>query len=139
MISTPNWQWPTITQAPGSWLLLTVIALVGIVWAPRVLSAVALWRASIPVALTYGLAVIALLAAMAVFTLILPAYQDASELRVLGFQPGASSAATDCATLQLQVAQFTRNVFIQFALLLLALALLSGAVCAWLRARWRKR
>lgn len=132
IISTPNWQWPTITQAPGSWLLLAVVALVGIVWAPRVLSAVTLWRAGIPVALTYGLAVIALLAAVAVFTLILPAYQDASELRVLGFQP-------DCATLQLQVAQFTRNVFIQFALLLLALALLSGAMCAWLRAHWRKR
>ncbi len=139
MISTPNWQWPGLIQAPGSWLLLAVLLVVAIVLAPRVVSAASSLRTRIPVALTYGLAAIALLAAVVVLALILPAYQDATLKEFLGFQPGASSAATDCALEFLNGAQFTGAVFTQLALLLLALALLSGAVCVWLRTRWRKQ
>jgi hypothetical protein len=137
MISTPNWVLPDLTQAPGSWLLLAAVALVAIGWAPRVVAPLTSWRARVPVTLTYGVAVIALLAVVVILALILPVYQDASGLRVLGFQPGASSVATDCATWQLQVAQFTRTVLIQSALVWLAVALLSGSGCAWLRSRGR--
>ncbi len=90
-------------------------------------------------ALTYTLALIALLVAMATFALILPAYQNATEAQFVSFQPDVSHVANDCAGESLRTAQFTRNVYIQFALLSLALALLNGAACGWLRAQWRKR
>ena len=96
-ISTPYWTLPGLIQAPGSWLLLTIVAVVALVWARRVVAPVASWRARIPVALAYGLAVIMLLAALFILTLVLPPYQDASEMESLYFQPGASQAATDCA------------------------------------------
>jgi hypothetical protein len=135
MISTPNWQWPGLMQAPGSWLLLEVLLVVAIVLAPRVVSAASSLRTRIPVALTYGLTVIAMLAAVVVLALILPAYQDATLTDFLGFQPGASTASTDCALEFLNGAQFTGTVFTQFGLLCLALALLNGMACGWLRGR----
>lgn len=137
-ISTPNWQWPGFAQAPGSWLLLAAVALVSIGWAPRVVAPLTTWRARVPVALTYGLVVIGLLAVVVILALVLPVYQDASELQLYNFQPGASSAATDCAVTFLRTAQGTRTVLIQFALLWLVVALLSGSACAWLRSRARK-
>jgi hypothetical protein len=137
-ISTPYWTLPGPIQTPGSWLLLTMAAVVALVWARRVVAPVASWRARIPVALAYGLAVIMLLAALFILTLVLPPYQDASEMELLYFQPGASQAATDCAIEFLRVAQFSRNVIVQMSLLCIAVALLSGGACVWLRARWRK-
>jgi len=138
-ISTPNWRLPSLIQAPGSWLLLMVAAVAALVWAWRVVAPVASWRARIPVAFTYGLAAIMLLAVIFILTLVLPPYQDASETELLYFQPGASQAATDCAIEFLRVAQFSRTVIIQMSMLCCVVALLSGVVCAWLRARWRKR
>lgn len=139
MISTPNWQWPGLVQASGSWLLLVALLVVSVTLAPRVISPVASWRVRIPVMLTYALAAIMLLTAVVVLALILPAYQDATWAGFLGFQPGVSSASTDCALEFLNGAQFTGTVFMQFALLCLALALLSGVACGWLRARGRAK
>ena len=138
-ISTPNWQWPGLIQAPGSWLLLVALLVVAVALAPRIIAPVASWRVRIPVTLTYALAAIMLLTAAVALALILPAYQDATEMRLLDFYPGASQAANDCATWQLQVAQHTRNVIIQGALLSLVVALLSGLACGWLRARGRAK
>ena len=139
MISTPNWQWPGLIQAPGSWLLLAALLVVAVALAPHIIAPVASWRVRIPVTLTYALAAIMLLTAAVALALILPAYQDATEMRLLDFYPGASQAANDCATWQLQVAQHTRNVIIQGALLSLVVALLSGLACGWLRARGRAK
>ena len=136
MISTPEWVLPSFAQAPGSWLLVATFALVGIACAPRIVTPVSS-GARIPVALTYGLAVVTLVAAVLVFALILPAYHNATWTEFLGFQPGASSAATDCALTFLNTARFTDTAFSQSALLALTVALLSGAACAWIRVRWR--
>ncbi|HEY7341891.1 MAG TPA: hypothetical protein VH591_13495 [Ktedonobacterales bacterium] len=137
-ISTPDWTLPSLIQTPGSWLLLTLAAIVALVWAWRVVAPVAPWRARIPVAFAYGLAAIMLLAAIFILTLVLPPYQDASETQLLYFQPGVSQATTDCAIIFLRSAQFSRNVIIQMSMLCCAVALLSGAMCAWLRARSSK-
>ena len=138
-ISTPNWRWPGLIQAPGSWLLLVALLVVVVVLAPRVISPLASWRVRIPVMLSYALAAIMLLTAAVALAFILPAYQDATEMRLLDFYPGASQAANDCATWQLQIAQHTRNVIIQGALLSLVVALLSAVACGWLRGRGRAK
>lgn len=135
-ISTPEWALPSFAQAPGSWLLVAALALVGIACAPRVVMPVSP-GARIPVALTYGLAVVMLVAAVVVFALILPAYQSATWTEFLGFQPGASSAATDCALAFLGVARTTGTAFTQSAQLELVFALISGAICGWIRMRWQ--
>ncbi len=38
MITTPNWQWPGLIQAPGSWLLLVALLVVVVALAPRVMA-----------------------------------------------------------------------------------------------------
>ncbi|HEY1388428.1 MAG TPA: hypothetical protein VGF38_07775 [Ktedonobacterales bacterium] len=118
--------------------MLVVTAVAALIGAWRVVAPITSWRARIPVALAYGLTIIFVLAAIFILTLILLPYQDASETQVLYFQPGASQAATDCAIEFLRVAQYSRNVIVQMSLLCLAVALFSGAFCAWIRVRWSK-
>lgn len=138
-ISTPHWQLPGFLEAPGSWLLLVAIVLIAVVAARWLVAPLASWRARIAVALTYALAVLLLLLAVGLLALVLPVYQIAAALQLLYFQPGASQAATDCAIESLRVAQQGGTLVVQSSMLSLALALLSGAFCAWLRSRSRKR
>lgn len=137
-ISTPSWRLPGF-PAPGSWLLLALVVVIALVAAPRLLAPLSSWRASVPVALTYALAVLLLLLAVGLLALVLPVYQNAAELELLYFQPGASQAATDCAIHFLRVAQQGRALVIQSSMLSLAFALLCGAVCWWLRSRSARR
>lgn len=134
-ISTPHWQLPGFLEAPGSWLLLVTIVLIAVVAARRLLAPLASRRARVSVALTYALAVLLLLLAVGLLALVLPVYQIAADLQLLYFQPGASQAATDCAIESLRVTQQGGTLMIQSSMLSLALALLCGAFCAWLRSR----